>query len=64
LGQEKVRLEDKTNLPVPHGRQLPVIELVKVLSPEGNLAGRRAVERADNIQQRAFARPGRPDDCQ
>ncbi len=59
-----MRLEYKTNLPVAHCRQSFVIELVKVLSPERDFARCGPVERADNIQQRAFAGAGRPDDGQ
>ncbi len=64
LGQEVVRLEDEANLLVAHRSQLGLVEAAQVPAVERNLSASRLVEGADDLEQGAFARAGRPDDGQ
>jgi hypothetical protein len=62
LRQQIVRLKDEAYLPIADLRQLQVVERGEVLSIEQHLATGGAVECADDLQQRAFARAGRAND--
>ena len=52
----------KPELVAPHGRQPVVCEAVEALAIERDGARRRPIEPADQVEQRRFARTGRPDD--
>ena len=62
LRQEVMRLENETDLTVTHRGDLDIIDPAQILAVEQHLAAGGSVECADNVQQRALARTGRPDD--
>ncbi len=61
-GEQMVELEDEADLAVAETRQLAVALRRQVLAIEPHLAARRPIERAQDVQQRALADPGLPDD--
>ena len=62
LRQEMMRLENEPNLLVTDCGQLRFVELAEILSVQPDMAGGRLVKRADDIEQRALAGTGWPDD--
>lgn len=57
-----VPLKNKTNPAIPNFSQLFLIQRSQIYPSEQNFARSRTIERADQIQQRAFAGTGRADD--
>ena len=57
-----VELKHKSDRSVPERRQLIVAPTVDRLAADHELAARRLVERAEQVQQRALARSARADD--
>jgi len=62
LRQEKVGLEDEAELAVAHGGDRVLVQRGKVLSVQRDGAAVRAVQRANDLQQRALTGAGRTDD--
>ena len=60
--QEIEELKDEADLVAPHAREIVVREAVEDLAVHGHRAGGRAVEAADEIEQRRFPRSRGPDD--
>ena len=56
-----VKLEDKTNFAVANVRQLIRAQTGQIPAVKADGAARRLVQRADEVQQRAFAGSGRTD---
>src|SRR6266576_444197 len=63
-GKQVVELENKADVPRPPGGEPAVGEFVDVLARDAHAAAGWAVQPADQIQQRAFARPRRPHQCE
>ncbi len=61
LGQQMVELIDETDMPVAELRQLVVGQTVEIHAVNDHLSPIRLVQRADDVQQRRFAGPGRTD---
>src|SRR6266542_815260 len=61
-GQQVEELKNKTDLVAPQAREVVVRESVQRLAVNRNLAGGGAVETADQVEQRRFARTGGADD--
>ena len=55
-----MELKDKTDFAITKGGQLLVVQAKNFLSVPVQLAGRRPLQRPDNMQQRRFADPGGP----
>ena len=62
LREQEVGLEDEADLLVADGGELQFIELAEVFASKFNAPARGAVERADDLQQSAFAGAAAPDD--
>src|SRR5690606_11825528 len=62
LAQQVMELEDEADGPVPHGGELPVIQLVDRPPLDQDGACSRAVEATEQVEQRRFARPRGTDD--
>jgi hypothetical protein len=60
LREKVVVLEDEADPPVPERGQLAVVQRERVRAVEPHCARGRSVERAEDVQQRALAGPGRP----
>ena len=60
--QQVEELEDEADLVAPHARQLIVGQAGERFAVDADLAGGRAVEAADQIEQRRLAGAGRADD--
>src|ERR671939_211554 len=60
--QQIEELEDESNLVAPHSRQLIVGETAERSAVDEDVAGSRAIEAADEIEERRLARAGGPDD--
>jgi hypothetical protein len=60
--EQEELLEHEADLPGPQRRELGVAERRGVVAGHQHLSGRRAVERADDVQQRRLARPRGADD--
>ena len=57
-----MRLKNEADLPIPHGGEFKIIELIQVPPVQLDGSAGRFIEGADDLQQRAFARTGRADD--
>jgi hypothetical protein len=62
LRQQVVRLKDKAGLLIANFRGLNIAERDQVAAVQQHRTARGAIQRADGLQQRAFARAARPDD--
>ena len=62
LRQEVMVLKDETDVPVAVVGEAAFAEGERILAVEPHGAGSRPVERAEDVQQRALARAGRPHD--
>src|SRR5208337_2981801 len=62
LRQEVVGLEHETDLTVPHGGELLIVQGAQFLPVERDGAAGGPVERADDVEQGALARTGRAND--
>src|SRR5262252_4461828 len=58
LGQQVMKLKNKTDLLVAHSSQLILCKLTQVLTRKCQLSRSRLVQGPDNLQQGAFARTG------
>ena len=61
LRQEMMILKDETDPATAKVGQLRLVEHERIFAVEPHAAGRRPIERADDVQQRALARSARPD---
>ena len=57
-----VRLKDESNFPIANRAQRTLVLRAQVLIAEPDAPGVCVVERADDVEQRAFATAARPDD--
>src|SRR5574337_77786 len=63
LPQQMVELEDKTDSPVAKAGQLLIVHPAKAGIFIENLTGGRAIQGAEQMQERALAGSGRPHNC-
>ena len=62
LRQKMVGLKNEADLAITHGGELHFVKLTQVLSIENYFSRARTIQRADEVEQRAFATTARPDD--
>ena len=62
LAQEMMKLEHKTELPVPQFRRPARVEIGIARAIQPDVSGRRTVERPEEMEQRAFPCPRGADD--
>ena len=60
--QQVEELEDEADLVAPDPRQVVVGQAAERFAVDADLAGGRAIEAADQVEQRRLAGAGRPDD--
>ena len=62
LREQVMRLEDETDLPAADGGKLLFVQSAEILAVQPHAAGSWVIERSDDIEQRALAAAGRPND--